>query len=173
MRIHNVLFSIAVLVATLTAPPQAQRGASPPAASPPSLTALDHIEIRQLVARYAYAVDTGADNGRVYAALFVPDGVFADSSGRETRGRDALAELARPFARGPQSASHFIVNHVIEPTADGATGKQYIVQLRIGEGDRPNEVFGGGRYDDVYVKTSEGWRFKRRQFTASEGGPRR
>jgi uncharacterized protein (TIGR02246 family) len=159
---------IALLLATIAQGPLlAQRGGAAPA-----LTALDYIEIRQLVARYAYAVDTGADNGRVYAALFAADGVFADAAGRETKGRDALAGLARRFTRGPQSASHFIVNHVIEPAADGATGKQYILQLRIGEGERPNDVFGGGRYDDVYVKTTEGWRFKRRQFSPSEGNPR-
>ena len=170
MRILKAL-AVALLVATVPgARGQAQPGGSAP--RPPALTALDYIEIRQLVASYAYAVDTGADNGGVYAALFAPDGVFADSSGRETRGRAALAALARPLARGPQSASHFIVNHVIEPSPDGAIGKQYIVQLRIGEGDRPNEVFGGGRYDDVYVKTGDGWRFKRRQFVASEGSPR-
>jgi hypothetical protein len=136
------------------------------------LAPADYIEIRQLVARYAYAVDTGADNGNVYASLFAPDGAFADRMGRETKGRDALAALARRNTRGPQSAFHFIVNHVIEPTSEGAVGKEYLLQLRIGEGERPNDIFGGGHYEDVYVKTPDGWRFKRRQFIPSEGGPR-
>ena len=43
--------------------------------------------------------------------------------GRETKGREALAALARRNTRGPQSAFHFIVNHVIEPTSEGAVGK--------------------------------------------------
>src|SRR6186713_741440 len=136
--------------------------AGKPAAGFAGLTAADYIEIRQLVARYAYAVDTGADNGNVYASLFAPDGAFADRMGRETKGRDALAALARRNTRGPQSAFHFIVNHVIEPTSDGAIGKEYLLQLRMGDGDRPNDVFGGGNYEDAYVKTPEGWRFKRR-----------
>jgi SnoaL-like domain len=92
--------------------------------------------------------------------------------GRETKGREALAALARRNTRGPQSAFHFIVNHVIEPTSDGAVGKEYLVQLRMGEGEKPNDVFGGGHYEDVYVKTTDGWRFKRRQFMPSEGSPR-
>ncbi len=142
-----------------------------PAASFDGLTALDYVEIRQLVARYAYAVDTGADNGNVYASLFASDGAFADRAGRETTGREALAALARRNTRGPQSAFHFIVNHVIEPTREGAVGKEYLLQLRIGDGERPNGVFGGGHYDDVYVKTPDGWRFKRRQFIPSEGSP--
>ena len=85
-----------------------------------ALTPLDHIEIRQLVARYGYAVDTGADNGNIYADLFAPDGAFLDRTGKGTTGRDALSAVARRFQRGPQSTFHFLVNHVIEPTADGA-----------------------------------------------------
>ena len=57
----------------------------------PTLTAGDYVEIQQLVARYAYAVDTHAENGYAYADLFAPDGVF----GGKTTGREALAELAR------------------------------------------------------------------------------
>ena len=55
-----------------------------------TLTAADYVEIQQLVARYAYAVDTHADNGYAYADLFAPDGVF----GGKTQGREALAKLA-------------------------------------------------------------------------------
>jgi SnoaL-like domain len=150
----------------------AAAGVGKPAASFAGLTPTDYLEIRQLVARYAYAVDTGADNGNVYALLFAPDGTFADRMGRETKGRDALAALARRNTRGPQSAFHFIVNHVIEPTGDGAVGKEYLLQLRLGEGERPNDVFGGGHYEDIYVKTTDGWRFKRRQFIPSAGSPR-
>jgi hypothetical protein len=146
---------------------QAQKGANA-AIKPPPLTPADYLEIRQLVARYAYAVDTGADNGAVYASLFAPDGAFLDRTGRATTGHDNLAALARRNTRGRQSAFHFIMNHVIEASAEGATGKEYLVQLRIGEGERPNEIFGGGHYEDVYVKTRDGWRFKQRQFLPSQ-----
>jgi hypothetical protein len=151
---------------------QAQNNAKP-AAKPPSLTPQDYLEIRQLVARYAYAVDTGADDGAVYASLFAPDGAFLDRTGRATTGHDNLAALARRNTRGRQSAFHFIMNHVIEPSAEGATGKEYLVQLRMGEGERPNEIFGGGHYEDVYVKTRDGWRFKQRQFLPSQRPPPR
>jgi hypothetical protein len=151
---------------------QAQRGAKT-AAKQPALTPQDYLEIRQLVARYAYAVDTGADNGGLYASLFAPDGAFLDRSGRATTGFDNLAALARRNTRGQQSAFHFIMNHVIEPSAGGATGKEYLVQLRMGEGERANDIFGGGRYEDVYVKTRDGWRFKQRQFLPSERPPPR
>lgn len=150
-----------------------QRVAAKPEAGAPGLAPMDYIEIRQLVARYAYAVDTGADNGDVYASLFAPDGAFLDRTGRATTGREALAALARRNTRGRQSAFHFIMNHVIEPTAEGARGKEYLVQLRMGEGERPNDIFGGGHYEDLYVRTPDGWRFKQRQFIPSERPPPR
>jgi len=162
---------LAVVVAAALGPTSvaAQKGA----AKTPSLTPTDYIEIRELAARYAYAVDTGADEGRVYAALFAPGGEFVDDAGKVTTGKDALAALARQYTRGRQSAFHFIMNHVIEPAPEGAMGKQYIVQLSMGEPGKPNSVGAGGRYDDVYVKTPDGWRFKRRQYVPSERPPRR
>lgn len=136
-----------------------------------TLSPIDYIEIRQLAARYGHAVDTGADDGGAYADLFAPNGEFLSPTGRATAGRDDLAELARRTARGPQTAWHYIVNHIIDPTPDGAVGKQFLVHFRYGDPDAPNGVFGGGHYDDVYVKTPDGWRFKSRQFIPSQGTP--
>ena len=36
----------------------------------PALTARDYVQIRQLVSRYAYALDTGGNNGYDFADLF-------------------------------------------------------------------------------------------------------
>ena len=145
----------------LTAEAQQPSSAGPGKILP--LTPLDYVEIRQLAARYAHAVDQGADNGYAYADLFASDGAFGD-----TRGRDELAALAKKTARGPQTAWHFIVNHVIEPTEDGARGKEYLLHLRYGEPGQPNIVWGGGHYEDTYVRTLNGWRFKTRRFIRSE-----
>jgi hypothetical protein len=102
----------------------------------PALSALDRLEIQQLVARYAYALDTGGRNGYEYADLFAPDGVFVGmnqgAAGRLFRGRDTLASLARGGQRNPNFVSHFITNVVIEPTADGARGTQYAIIGEIG-----------------------------------------
>ena len=56
--------------------------------------------------------------------------------------------------------SHVIVNHVITPTATGAMGKSYLLALGVG-GD-PTSVERQGGYEDVYVKTKDGWKFKTR-----------
>lgn len=134
--------------------------------TPMTLTPLDYVEIRQLAARYGHAVDQGTHDGYDYADLFAPGATFG-----ATTGRDNLATLAKRTAKGPQTAWHFIVNHVIEPTEDGAKGMEYMVHMRYGEAGRPNAVWGGGHYEDTYVKTPDGWRFKTRRFVASEGTP--
>ena len=136
----------------------------------PVLTPQDYLDIQQLVARYAHAMDTGADNGNAYADLFAADGEFVPPTGAATRGHDALAALGRTgFVDGHKPAlgvSHFIMNHVIEPAAGGATGKAYVVLVNIGEGGKPGGEWSntGGHYKDTYVKTAEGWKFKRREY---------
>ena len=134
-----------------------------------TLTAADYVEIQQLVARYAYAVDTHADNGYAYADLFAPDGVF----GGATRGREALADLARTTQKdrgGPLFTRHYLTNVIIYPTPEGARGNQYLVAIDVSEGGKPSGVVHGGRYDDVYVKTAQGWRFRSRQYHPSQIG---
>ena len=49
---------------------------------------------------------------------------------------------------------------MITPTAEGATGKSYL--FAIGVGGDPTKIERQGGYDDVYVKTAAGWRFKSR-----------
>jgi hypothetical protein len=150
----------------ITSDVQAQENGAKAAGRPTTLTPLDYIEIRQLAARYGHAVDQGAGDGYAYADLFAPGANFG-----QTTGRDNLAKLAKQTAKGPQTAWHFILNHVIEPTEDGAKGMEYLVHLQYGDGDKPNAVWGGGHYEDTYVKTPEGWRFKTRRFVPSDGTP--
>ena len=132
------------------------------------LSAADYIEIQQLVARYSYAVDTHADNGYAYADLFTTDGTFGN-----TKGREALAELTRTTQKdrgGPASTRHFLTNVIIYPTPEGARGSQYLMALDVSEGGKPSSIVHGGRYDDVYVKTPAGWRFKSRQLYPAKIG---
>src|SRR5690606_20721240 len=88
----------------------------------------DYVAIQQLVVRYAYALDQHGDDGASYAGLFTEDAVFRQP---RTEGRANLAKLASSAPHGPHYVRHFITNHVIEPTADGATGKQYLIVADI------------------------------------------
>src|SRR6187551_3138720 len=135
-------------------------------AAPASFTGADYAEIQQLVARYPYAVDTHADNGYAYADLFAPDGTFG-----QTKGREQLAALARKTQAeraGPNYARHYLTNVIIRPSSEGATGTQYLIAIDVGEGGKPSTIVHGGRYEDVYVKTPQGWRFKSRVLIPSK-----
>jgi hypothetical protein len=165
----SVAFMTAMVISLGLAAVHGQESARGRKAAAAPLSPQDYLDIQQLLARYAFAVDSGADNGRAYAALFTDDGEFILPSG-PIKGPEALAEFGRSgFVDGHKPANgvaHFIVNNVVEPSPVGATGKQYVVLVKIGEDDKPGGEFSevGGHYEDVYAKTTQGWKFKRREF---------
>ena len=53
----------------------------------------------------AYALDTGAEGGYMYADLFTPDGVFIRASGARVEGREALARLVRLNPQAPRRSA--------------------------------------------------------------------
>ena len=129
-----------------------------------ALTALDYQEITQLINRYAYGIDTCANNGYDYADVFTPDGVFIDKNSDEgfrqggrvlAKGREALATLVGGGSRGCKTKlvwtdwSHLMLNHLITPTPEGATGRIYLVQLGM---KGPGSIERHGGYEDVYVE---------------------
>ena len=137
-----------------------------------SLAPQDVLDIQELVARYPYTLDNGGEGGRALAELFTEDGVFVTPQATYS-GREALLKMAsghRP-GQGPAYARNFATNTLLEPTPDGAKGRVYAVIIAIGENKQPSSVVTGGHFEDTYVKTQQGWRFKRRQFIPNEGGP--
>jgi hypothetical protein len=151
------------------------------AQKPMTLSAMDYIEIQQLVAKYARFIDTCSNNGYDYADLFTADGVFRPvingKPANGIQGRERLAEVSGGGSRGcknvgwiQQGVRHLYPNHVIEATADGAKGT--VDMLMIGLGGDPNKIQYDGHYEDLYVKTPQGWRFKERTHYALLSGGR-
>jgi hypothetical protein len=148
---------------------------------PTALTAMDYIEIQQLVAKYAKFIDSCSNNGYDYADLFTADGAFVPViNGKATngiQGRERLAEVSGGGSRGcknvgwiQQGVRHLYPNHVIEATPEGAKGT--VDMLMIGLGGDPNKIQYDGHYEDIYVKTPQGWRFKQRMHYALLSGGR-
>ena len=142
-----------------------------------TLTAQDYIDIQQLASRYVHAIDHCTNAGYDYADLYTEDGEFgvAEEWGAapqdrrfQTQGRDGLAVAAgggEDGCRDPETLlgygiHHIITAHAITPTATGAIGKSTL--LAIGVGGNPTTIEYQGGYEDVYVKTADGWRFKSR-----------
>jgi hypothetical protein len=128
-----------------------------------ALTPADHVEIRNLYAKYNHYVDNAKDEGWAYANLWTKDGVFhinlADP--RVIRGDKELAELANGAGMAPPfvRSAHHAVNIMIEPSAEGANSAAYLFMM-----SSPTESTSAtglsAIYHDQLVKTDGGWKFK-------------
>jgi hypothetical protein len=132
------------------------------------LSAADYLEIQQLAVRYSYALDSGSNGAEMFANLFARDGVFISETRGPITGRKQLLALGR--GHQPMLPRRFIANHVIQTSGDGAVGRVYVIEVDL---PANNEAGGqlsptAGRYEDVYVRTAEGWRFKSREFKPSK-----
>jgi SnoaL-like protein len=165
---HRTAFASSIVVCLAVASGAFAQSAAP---KPGELTALDYVEIQQLIAKYARAIDTCSNNGYDYADLFTADGAFIPSfEGKQLapiQGRERLAAVSGGGTNGcksvpwiEQGVRHLYANHVITPTADGAAG--VVDMLMIGLGGDPNKIEYDGHYEDTYVRTPQGWRFKQR-----------
>lgn len=162
--------ALGVLALALLAP--AQHGVL--AQTPTRLTAMDYIEIQQLVNRLNFALDYCGNGGRDFADLFVQGGRFIIDSGNGTPSvrdtREQLIALASgpdcEARRTPPSAYilHLAESLVIEPTPDGARGTSYAFYPSSAGKFASEDIAGQlGIYHDQYVKTPAGWRFRTRR----------
>ena len=73
-------------------------------------------------------------------------------------GREAIAGLpgGRGDVRERPKIFHLTTNVIIEPAPAGVTGSAYVILIDLAA-------------EDVIVKTSEGWRFKKHSYFAAAG----
>ena len=141
---------IVVMVAgicLLTGPSLHAQERTPPT---PVLSDQDRADIQQLSAGYARSL--GTCKGEEWADLFAPDGGFASGPRGMVRGRQRLIALVmseRQCNDGGEPRPRAVPTAVIHPAPGGAIGTA-----------RSNL----GHYEDVYVKTPEGWRIKERKY---------
>lgn len=119
-------------------------------------------QIRELVAAYAHAADSGRFDELV--ALFADDGVLETPDGQAQRGRAAI----RAFLVGTQThlaaatttplIRHHVSNLYIAMTSpDDATGAAYFLVVTQRGPDH------WGRYRDRYIQRDGRWRFAHRR----------
>lgn len=135
-----------------------------------SLTSGDHEEIRQLLARYNFAIDFGEIDS--WVQTFTPNGVFSclgmseDAPlGGTHRGADALRAYAEThFSINQGRARHWNWNLIIEGDSDAATMQCYLNAYSAGQG--ASALFRvTGVYRDRLARTDDGWRFIEREVT--------
>jgi hypothetical protein len=156
--LRRSFFSAGAMLAALTA---LRPAAAADTGAALKLTADDYIEIQQLYANYAHALDRG--EGERFASTFVLDGEFTGGRGpgrgnevrNPIKGKDAFLKMG---SRG--GSRHFNANLVITPTPEGAKASVYL--LLFNARNIPATITETAIYDDTLVKTAQGWRFKTR-----------
>jgi len=151
---------VAGALAILMAGARGANAQQPSGEKPITLTAMDYIEIQQLYANYAHALDKGEPER--FLKTFTVDGEFTGGRGpgkaSETRTPTKGDRLRAMGSRG--GSRHFTANLVITPTADGAKGSCYL--LLFNARAIPATITETAIYDDTLVKTPDGWKFKKR-----------
>lgn len=118
----------------------------------------DKDEIRELLARYCFALDE--DRFEDMAALFTPDGVWETAFGTGN-GREGIVRQARGIATGVRPKRvHLTTNIVIDPDGDTAKVRSNWVLIQ----NNPNGpiIGSGGGYADIVIKVDGQWFFKHR-----------
>jgi uncharacterized protein (TIGR02246 family) len=118
----------------------------------------DKDEIRELLARYCFALDAGRFEDM--AALFTPDGVWETAFGTGT-GRAGIVAQAESIATGPRPRRvHLTTNIVIDLDGDTATARSNWALI---QNSAAGPMIGsGGGYEDRLVKVDGRWFFEHR-----------
>jgi 3-phenylpropionate/cinnamic acid dioxygenase small subunit len=133
---------------------------------PAGLTAQDYADIQQLYMRYSQGTDFG--NAEMWLDVFTPDATFVPGANNPNTkpevGREALTKWRmNNFAnrKPPYHYRHWPGTFVLTPNPDG-TVKGRVYWMAFNPTMNPRTVTDTGVYEDIYVKTSNGWRIKQR-----------
>ena len=159
MRIMKAMLAAALMVIASGATWIYAQQQKPKSMLPPE----DYIEILQLYGYYARDVDGGSVRGAQW--MYTDSGVW-DMQGRIIKGPEMKTFYEGLLTSQAAGVRHFATNPVILPTAEGARGSIYMMQISRKTKGGPIEIDLFGKYEDWLVKTPKGWRFKERQWRA-------
>ncbi len=132
-----------------------------------ALTGQDYEEIKALYARYNQGSDF-RDAG-LFLSAFAEDAVMT-RGGRDIVGMDALrADRAERYQgkTGDVGRRHMNGSFLISATEGGAEARAYYLLLDVTA--RPPTMISSGYYEDVFVRTIDGWRIQHRTLFSYEG----
>lgn len=122
----------------------------------------DRLDVAQVLSRYSYGWDTR--DFELVASCFVPDAIIKYSSLPDFPGgfKDFFELECRNIVQ-LASTQHLISNLHISVEGDRAECSSYIQATHYAEsGDNWTT---GGRYDDILIRSADGWRICERTFT--------
>ncbi|HSW15926.1 MAG TPA: nuclear transport factor 2 family protein [Ramlibacter sp.] len=130
-----------------------------------TLTPEDRFAIKDLLARYGWALDTGDVDA--FVDCFLPDGamieeVFEDPDVWEGRaGIRALAEHYRSIPNFP-GRQHYAANVLVTPTGEGRAHVRSFALVTECQGEPPYKLRFCGYYEDEIVRLEGQWYFAKR-----------
>lgn len=120
----------------------------------------DRAELRELVARYAVAIDDRDIDA--IAALFTPEGAFRSRDGvMNARGRAAVLEQFRGRFQALTVSNHFSHDHILSFGAD-ADEARGLVTAHAEVWRNGRALIAALRYADTYRRHEGRWRFAER-----------
>jgi hypothetical protein len=129
-----------------------------------ALSALDRLEILDLMGRYNFAIDFG--QAQDWADCFTDDGVF-ESPLSTASGRAELVAFAEAGASA-KGVRHWVNNAVLAGDGAQASADVYLNLFQLAEEGAPRTLV-AGRYADTLAKVGGAWKFRRRTVTFDEG----
>jgi hypothetical protein len=148
-----------------------------------TLSDQDRAELQQLAGRYARAL--GSCSADEYADLFAtPDGYFASGTSGKVVGHKMLADLVlgqthcindTAIGGGPRSTNATAARGAGAAGAaatngrgGGGNGPALTIETSEAGVTGRSTLRDHGHYEDVYIKTAQGWRFKSRTHLSAE-----
>ena len=120
----------------------------------------DKLDIRELVARYNYAIDE--ERPEEWVATFVPEGTFESTALGAHSGADALLEFAKGYIAAFEGR-HVTSDFLVTVDGDEATARCFLIAVNAKTA--PPSILTTAVYDDVLQRTPDGWRFVHRKVT--------
>ena len=127
------------------------------------MDATDIIEVHQLLGLYGHIVDAGEWDR--FDELFVADAVLDYSAVRAPRVFHGVAEIREYFREANHPSAHHVTNIVVIDGGGEVGVKSKFFAPYTRSTHDPLRWYGGD-YDDVVVRTPDGWRFRRRVCSA-------
>ena len=126
-----------------------------------ALTAQDYTAITELYARLYQGSDLREVD--VWLSNFADDAVFVFPDGKEVAGMKALRDFrVKSFGgnTGDSKRRHWVSGVMLTPMPEGIAKARAYWLMIDGSGKQP-VLAQSGHFDDQFVKTKDGWKFKR------------
>lgn len=123
---------------------------------PVQLSALDLLEIHQLLGRYGHAID---DRDWVtFRSLFLPTATLDHTAMRMPKVLEGIDEIVAFFDTANHPSAHHVTNIVVDPHERGAQVRSKWFAPYTRQSHTPIR-WAGGEYRDVVTRTDDGWKF--------------